>query len=313
MKTRKMNQTIPLTRNNSDKTLVVLTGPTAVGKTSLSLDIALQLGTQIISADARQFFRELQIGTAAPTSEQLNAVQHHLVGHLSVKDYYNVSMFEIQALQVLDEIFDKSDYAVVTGGSGLYIDSLCYGIDNLPDADAGIREHVKHFYSTKGLDALRLWLKNTDPVFYQQVDLANPNRIMRAIEVFLMSGKKFSDLRTSKAAKRPFRIKKIILNIDRDLLYQRINSRVDHMIQSGLVEEALMFFNQRNLNALNTVGYKEIFAWLANEWPLSMAIEKIKTNTRRYAKRQLTWFRGYEDAKWFSPEQQNEILEYIKS
>jgi tRNA dimethylallyltransferase len=310
--TRTMNPEVALTKTSYDKTLVVLTGPTAVGKTDLSLEVAGHLNAEIISADARQFYRELVIGTAAPTTGQLARVPHHMVGHLSIHDYYNVSLFEKQALDVLGSLFQRSDFAVLTGGSGLYIDALCYGIDELPDADPATRAHVKDFYRTHGLDAMRLWLKKTDPEFYEVVDLANPNRIMRALEVFLATGKKFSELRTRHTASRPFRIRKVIINRDRDELYRRVNQRVDHMVQQGLIEEAVSFFKQRHLNALNTVGYKELFAWLSDRWPLHVAIEKIKTNTRRYAKRQLTWFRRYDDAKWFHPDQSRQIIDFIK-
>ncbi|MFO7978908.1 MAG: tRNA (adenosine(37)-N6)-dimethylallyltransferase MiaA [Bacteroidales bacterium] len=302
-----------MTKNSAKKTLVVITGPTAVGKTNLSLDVAADLDAEIVSADARQFYRELVIGTAAPTARQLAQVPHHLVGHLSIHDYYNVSMFEEQTLGILHDIFLKTDYAVLTGGSGMYIDALCQGIDILPEADIDIRNHVKQYYQNNGLDALRTWLRNVDPVFYQQVDLANPNRIMRGVEVFLMTGQRFSELRIRKVAERPFTIKRVILNRDRQELYQRINLRVDEMMQQGLVEEVITFFNQRHLNALNTVGYKEIFAWLSGQWPLHLAVEKIKTNTRRYAKRQLTWFRRYEDAQWFAPDQKDQIMDYIRS
>ena len=312
MMTRKMNPEIALTKTNYDKTLVVLTGPTAVGKTELSLEIAGHLNAEIISADARQFYRELVIGTAAPTPGQLARVAHHLVGHLSIYDYYNVSVFEKQALEIAERLFQQSDFVVVTGGSGLYIDALCHGIDELPESDPAIRAHVKDYYRQHGLDALRLWLKKTDPEFYEWVDLANPNRIMRAIEVYLATGKKFSELRTRQTATRPFQIKKVIINRDRAELFGRINERVDQMVQQGLIEEALSFFRPRHLNALNTVGYKELFAWLSGEWPLHTAIEKIKTHTRRYAKRQLTWFRRYDDAQWFHPGQQQQIIDFIK-
>ncbi len=302
-----------MTKNSPKKTLVVITGPTAVGKTSLSLDIAASLDTEIVSADARQFYRELVIGTAAPTARELAQVPHHLVGNLSIHDYYNASMFEQQALGILHDIFRETDYAVLTGGSGLYIDALCQGIDILPEIDGAIRNQVKQYFKDNGLDALRTWLRNVDPEFYHQVDLANPNRIMRGIEVFLMTGQRFSALRTRQVAQRPFDVKMVILNRDRQELYQRINLRVDEMLQQGLVEEVITFFNQRHLNALNTVGYKEIFAWLSGQWPLHLALEKMKTNTRRYAKRQLTWFRRYEEAQWFAPEQKSQILEYIRS
>lgn len=302
-----------MTKISPRKTLVVVTGPTAVGKTSLSIDIAAHLQTEILSADARQFYRELVIGTAAPTAAELAQVPHHLVGHLSIHDYYNVSMFEEQAMAVLQDVFSRSDYAVLTGGSGLYIDALCQGIDMLPDADADVRNHVKQYYQENGLDALRSWLHSLDPAFFHQVDLANPNRIMRGIEVFLMTGRRFSELRTQRVVQRPFDIRLVVLNRERQELYQRINLRVDQMVQQGLIEEAISFFNQRHLNALNTVGYKEIFSWLSGQWPLHQGVEKIKTNSRRYAKRQLTWFRRYEHARWFSPDQKDLILDFAKS
>jgi tRNA dimethylallyltransferase len=307
-----MNQEWTLTKTNSEKTLIVLTGPTAVGKTDLSLELANEFNTPVISADSRQFYHELKIGTAAPAREQLSRVAHHFVGHLSIHDYYNASLFEINAMQVLEDVFKTRDYALVTGGSGLYLDALCRGIDQLPDADALTRKHVRDFYFNNGIDALRLWLKNIDPEYYQQVDLANPNRMMRGIEVFLLTGEKYSGLRTSGSHPRPFAIKRVILNLERGELNSRINRRVDQMVQQGLIEEAWQFFNQRHLNALNTVGYKEIFSWLSGQWSLKMAIEKIKTNTRRYAKRQLTWFRRYPDARWFEPSQFNEIVKFIR-
>jgi tRNA dimethylallyltransferase len=299
-------------KNYKNKLLVVITGPTAVGKTETSIRIAEKLNTGIISADARQFFKELKIGTAAPTPSELTRVKHYLAGHLSIFDYYNVSMFEQEALSALDEIFVKSDFAILTGGSGLYIDTLCRGIDAIPDTRPDIRNKVKDIYKSKGLQGLRKLLEKTDPEYFYEVDKANPNRMMRGLEVFYSTGEKFSDLRKRTSIQRPFSIRKIILNRPRQQLNERINLRTQSMIREGLIEEAIRFFPVRHLNALNTVGYKELFAWMQNHWPLKVALEKISTNTRRYAKRQLTWFKKYDDARWFLPEEENQILNYIQ-
>lgn len=300
------------TPSSKVKTLVVITGPTAVGKTQTSIDIARALNADILSADARQFYRELVIGTAAPSPEEQAQVAHHLVGNLSVFDYYNVSIYEQEALQLLQKLFQKSDYAVLTGGSGLYIDALCQGIDDLPDADPEIRNRVNQLFLDQGLPGLRFQLQNLDPEFYAQVDLANPKRMMRAIEVCWATGSKYSDLRSRPNKARPFRIVKIILDRPRHELFDRINQRTCQMVQQGIIEEALKYFPLRHLNALNTVGYKELFAWLGGNWDLATAIEKIQTNTRRYAKRQLTWFRRYEDAHWFHPQDLEGILNCIR-
>lgn len=294
------------------KTLVVLTGPTAVGKTATSLTLAQALNTEIISADARQFYRELTIGTAAPTQQERTAVEHHFAGHLSIFDYYNVSLFEKQALALLADLFTRKDFVLVSGGSGLYLDALCHGIDDLPDIPFEVRSIVKRMYQEKGIAYLRQVLKYADPDYFEQVDTANPNRMMRGIEIYLATGKKFSALRKKQSVQRPFQIKKIILNRPRQELFQRINERTKQMVDNGVIEEALRFYPQRNLNALNTVGYKELFAWLGNRISLHHAIEDIKTNTRRYAKRQLTWFKKYEEAKWFLPSETGSILRFIR-
>lgn len=300
------------TKTNSDKTLVVITGPTGVGKTSLSIEIAGQLQTEIVSADARQFFKELKVGTAAPTTQQMAQVKHHFVGHLSVNDYYNVSLFEQEALVVIDVLFQTHDYVVLTGGSGLYIDAVCRGFDDMPPVDVDIRKKVEQVYQLEGIDALRRWLKNIDPLFYLQVDLANPNRIKRAIEAFLTTGKRFSELRTNTRRSRPFTIKEIVADRPRKELFERINIRVGQMVADGLIEEALQFFRMQHLNALNTLGYKEIFEWLAGTYTLKEAIEKIKTNSRRYAKRQITWFKRYPEAQWMHPDDLEGILKVLK-
>lgn len=296
----------------SDKTLVIITGPTAVGKTATSIGVAKELGANIISTDARQFYRELKIGTAAPTQQELSAVKHHLVGQLSIHDYYNASMFEQQALQITRELFITSDYVVVCGGSGLYIDALLYGIDDIPDVDPLIRKQVQDNYSTLGLEGLRQQLQQYDPEYYSVVDTSNPNRMMRGIEVFLSTGIRYSQMRKQSPAQRPFNTKLLVLNRPRQELTERINLRTHQMLQQGIVEEAIDFFPYRHLNALNTVGYKELFAWLQNTVSLKGAMENIRTNTRRYAKRQVTWFKKYEEAKWYLPSEIKAILNYIR-
>lgn len=298
-------------KSNSPKTLVLLTGPTAVGKTKTSISLAGALQAEIISADARQFYKELKIGTAAPTQEEQQLVKHHFAGQLSILDYYNASLFEKQALATINNLFRKSSFVILTGGSGLYLDAVCHGIDHLPDIDMNIRKKVRGIYESEGLEGLRRRLKITDPNYYQQVDLANPNRMMRGIEVFLQTGRKFSDMRKQNFAQRPFCIKKIVLNRPRKELFDRINYRTKKMVEQGLIEEAISFFRYRHLNALNTVGYKELFGWLENRYTLSKAVEKINTHTRRYAKRQLTWFKKYDDAHWFLPSEYKQMLRYI--
>lgn len=300
-------------KSHNPNTLVVITGPTAVGKTETSLIIAEQLNAEIISADARQFYKELTIGTAAPTPSERQRIKHHFAGHLSVFDYYNASQFEQEALARIEQLFHHSPYVVVSGGSGLYIDALCNGIDDLPDIDPEIRADTQRYFKMHGLEGLRQQLKSMDPDYYDEVDKTNPNRMMRGIEVFMATGQKFSHLRKRQEVQRPFQMKKVILNRPRHELFERINQRTDRMVKEGLVEEALRFFKYRHLNALNTVGYKELFAWLENRMDLQQALEKIRTNTRRYAKRQITWFKRYKDAQWFLPSEVNNILRYIKN
>ncbi len=292
--------------------LVLITGPTAVGKTALTINLARELQTHIISADARQFYKELKIGTAAPTKVELQSVPHHFIGHLSLHDSYNAARYASDALELLDELFVIHPVVILTGGSGLYIDTLLYGIADLPDPDPTARQEVKNIYARQGLEGLRRWLRNVDPQYYDVVDRANPNRMMRAIETFLTTGERFSSLRKNTVADRPFDTLKIILDRPRQELFNRINSRTSQMIRDGLAEEAWRLFPHRHTNALNTVGYKEIYAWLSGVWPLSTAVEKIKTHTRRYAKRQITWFTRYDDAHRFHPQAADEILACIR-
>ncbi|MFZ4401031.1 MAG: tRNA (adenosine(37)-N6)-dimethylallyltransferase MiaA [Bacteroidales bacterium] len=299
--------------NKKAKTLIVIIGPTAVGKTDLAIKVARQFDTEIISADSRQFFRELSIGVASPSPEELLAAKHHFIGNLSINVDYNVSKYETEALQCLEEIFTTKDMAVLVGGSGLYIDAVCKGIDELPDPEITLREDIKQLFANEGIDALRSQLRILDPVYYNEVDLANPKRLMRAIEVCLTTGKTFSSLRIHQHSPRSFNIIKIGLNRERELLYSNINNRVDLMIEMGLIEEVKSLLPYKDFNALNTVGYKEIFAFLEGKYSQESAIEKIKINSRRYAKRQLTWFRRYEDIKWFDANSVMEIISYLNS
>ncbi|MDP4266736.1 MAG: tRNA (adenosine(37)-N6)-dimethylallyltransferase MiaA [Bacteroidota bacterium] len=299
--------------DTAKKKLIVICGPTAVGKTSLSIKLAKYFNTEILSADSRQFYSELKIGTAPPSKCELDEVKHHFIGSLSIKDYYNVAQFEIDGLRVLDEIFLNHDYAILVGGSGLYINALCNGIDELPDPDDSLRNSLKSDYNEKGLDFLKDRLFALDPEYYNKVDLSNPNRVIRAIEVCMKTGNSYTSLRTSTIKKRDFQIIKIGLNIERSILYNIINERVDRMFEAGLIEEAKNLYSLLGLNALKTVGYTELFDYFENKYSLEEAIEKIKTNSRRYAKRQLTWFRKDTSITWFHPENINEIIEYIHS
>ncbi len=294
------------------KKLFVITGPTAIGKTSLAIDIAKKLDTEIISADSRQFYKELKIGVAAPTDEELSAVKHHFVGHLSITDYYNVSKFEQDVLAFLESFFKTNDNAVMVGGSGLYIDAVCKGIDDLPDPDENLREKLKGLLETNGIGYLQQLLEELDPDYFDIVDLNNPNRLLRALEVIIQTGETYTSLRNSKPQKRNFEIIKIGLNRPREELVEIIEKRVDRMIADGLVEEVRGLEKYRGVNALKTVGYQEIFSYFDGTFTLDEAIEKIKTNTRRYAKRQITWFRRDKDINWFLPSERKRIIESLQ-
>jgi len=272
-------------------TLLVIAGSTAVGKTDFAVKLAKQYKTAIISADSRQFYKEMVIGTAPPTVEDKQAVPHYFVGNLSIFDYYSVSRFELDVLDLLPQLFEKNKVVIMTGGSGLYIDAVCYGIDNLPDPDMDIRKHVIEIYEKEGIEALRLRLKYLDPLFYENTDIANPKRLIKALEVSLQTGLTYSSFLTKIKKTRHFAIKKYCLTRPREELFLRINTRVDKMIEQGLLAEAVSLFPYKHLNALNTVGYKELFDYLEGKLSLEQAIEDIKTHTRRYAKRQMTWFK----------------------
>ena len=294
------------------KTLVVITGPTAVGKTDLCLDLASQFNIPIINADSRQIYREMKIGTAAPTEDQLRQVRHFFVGSQSISDYYSASIYEQQVMALLNELFKKSDYALMTGGSMMYIDAVCNGIDDIPTVDDNTRKELKLRLANEGLEVLCNQLHELDPEHWAIVDRQNPRRVVHALEICLMTGKTYTSFRKNERKERPFNIRKIAINREREELYERINHRVDKMMEQGLLEEAKTLYPLRELNALNTVGYKEMFAYFDGIWTLVEAIERLKGNTRRYARKQLTWFKRDPEVKWFSPNQKSEIIDYIK-
>lgn len=282
------------------KTLLVLLGPTGVGKTEWSIRVAEQLGCPIISADSRQIYKGMTIGTAAPDEEQLKRVQHYFIGKLLPEDYYSASEFELDVLQLLQELHKKHNTIVMVGGSMMYIDAVCKGIDDIPTIDDKLRADLKELYDNEGLDPIRRQLKILDPVFYDEVDLKNPKRVIHALEICLMSGKPYSSLRTNPNKKRPFKIIKVGFNRNRQELYDRINMRVDMMIEDGLIEEARSFYPKRHLNSLNTVGYKELFEYFDGNHTLDFAIEKIKQHSRNYARKQLSWFRRDKEVNWIN-------------
>lgn len=293
---------------HENKKLIVVLGPTAIGKTALAIEVAKHYNTQIVSSDSRQFYKELNIGVARPSDEELSVVPHHLIANLSVKDYYNVSMYEHDALMALTGVFQKNDVAVCVGGSGLYIDALCMGIADMPDPTPELKQRLRNDYERGGLEELRFQLKFLDPTYYNEVDLANHMRILRALEVCYATGKPFSEVRKQGVKKRPFEIIKIGMAMDRDTLNHRINKRVDIMMDMGLLSEVETVSQYRQYTALNTVGYKEIFDYMDQKISLQQAVENIKTNTRRYAKRQMTWFRRYSDIKWINITEYTNIL-----
>lgn len=288
----------------------MITGPTAVGKTALTMELAQHYGVPIINADSRQIYRELKIGTAAPTAEQQQLVKHFFVGTKSIDEYYNASMYEQEVLELLDA--ERSTFHVLSGGSMMYIDAVCNGIDDIPTVRDDIREEMKKRYRDEGLEALCEELRQLDPEHYAIVDRQNYRRVIHALEICHQTGKTYTSFRTQKKKKRPFRIVKIGLNREREELYQRINQRVDKMMQDGLLEEVKELVSKRDKNALNTVGYKELFDYLDGRWSLDEAVERIKGNTRRYARKQLTWYKRDTAMSWFHPDHIEEILNYLK-
>ena len=296
-----------------DKTLIVITGPTAVGKTQLCLDIARHFDIPVINADSRQIYKELSIGTAKPTDAEMQGIKHYFVGTLSLHDYYSASLFEQQVLEVLEDLFKTSNYALMSGGSMMYIDAVCDGIDDIPTIDDITRETMKGRLEEEGLVKLCEELQRLDPEYYAIVDRQNPKRVVHALEICTMTGKTYTSFRKREKKQRPFKIVKIGLNRDRDELYHRINARVDQMMQQGLLKEAENVYALREQNALNTVGYKELFNYLEGRWPLEEAVERIKGNTRRYARKQLTWYKKDPNIRWFHPDQKEYIINYILS
>lgn len=293
------------------KTLVVLTGPTAVGKTKLAIEIAQQLGVNIINADSRQVFRELRIGTASPSSEEMRLVHHDFVGTLALDDYYSASMFEQDVLKHLDSWFKTHDTALMSGGSMMYIDAVCNGIDDIPTIRDDIRQLMKDRLEKEGLEVLCNELSALDPEYYAIVDHKNPRRVIHALEICHQTGTTYTSFRVKQRPERPFHILKIGLNRPREELYERINKRVDNMMAQGLFEEARQLLPMRHLNALNTVGYKELFNYFDGVWSLEEAVERIKGNTRRYARKQLTWFKRDAEIHWYHPDEKEKILKII--
>ena len=294
-----------------DRLLVVIAGPTAVGKTSLAIDLAQQFNSEIISADSRQFYREMKIGTAPPSTRELSLVTHHFVHHLSIRDDYNVSRFETDVIALTEKLFGEHPVLFMVGGSGLYINGVCHGIDLLPDPDPEIRRRLKETLETSGITALQDELIRLDPEYAARVDRSNAARLIRALEICYTTGVPYSSLRTNQVKQRNFRILKLGIELPREILYRRIDRRVDAMMESGLYDEALSLYPHRHLNALNTVGYRELFDHFSGLTSLDHAVEKIKTHSRRYAKRQLTWFKKDPGYTWFQPDEIEQILSLV--
>ncbi|MCG8575572.1 MAG: tRNA (adenosine(37)-N6)-dimethylallyltransferase MiaA [Flavobacteriales bacterium] len=296
---------------NPQKQLIVICGPTAVGKTAISIELAQHFQCPIISFDSRQFYKEMSIGTAKPDADELAAAEHHFISNRSIEDeVYTAGKFEADALRLLDELFQEHDVCIAVGGSGLYIDALCYGIDDIP-SDSKVRKELEERWQTEGLEVLQKEVLEIDPDFYHESDMQNPRRVMRALEAYQLTGKTYSILRTRTAKKRPFSFIWIGLEQEREILFDRINQRVDIMMEKGLLEEVKQLEDKQDLKALKTVGYREIFSYLKDEYDLEEAIRLIKRNSRQYAKKQITWFKKNEAVIWFNPDQKNEIIAVI--
>lgn len=293
------------------KTLIVVVGPTAIGKTALAIELAQRYQTEIISADSRQFFKEMSIGTAKPSVEELAAAPHHFIGSHSVNQFFSTGDFEVQALALMELLFQQHNVLIMVGGSGLYINAVCNGLDDMPEIDLNVREKLNQQFATEGIDAIRRQLAELDPAYFEKVDQSNPQRMIRGLEVVLSTGQKLSSFLTSNKKQRPFNIVKVGLNTDRAQLYAQINHRVDKMIDLGLIDEVKSLLPYRELNALKTVGYSEIFDYLDGTTDLIIAIDKIKQNTRRFAKRQLTWFKKDLDTVWFEPGKNEEVIQFL--
>lgn len=299
------------TTNTKRGSLIVVVGPTGSGKTALAVALARHYHAPIISTDSRQFYRGLPIGTAQPTAEELAAATHYFIADRNVEDDFNCGKYEVEALALLDRLFAENDYVVAVGGSGLYIQALCDGMDDLPEADPALRETLRKRLTTEGIESLATELRSLDPEYAERVDICNPARVMRALEVCITTGRPYSALRRNTKTARPFNIIKVGTDMPRDILYDRINRRVDIMVAEGLVDEARAMYPKRHLNALQTVGYRELFDHFDGSITLDEAIELIKRNSRHYAKRQLTWFRRDTSIGWFAPERIEEIIAYI--
>ena len=293
---------------SDNKTLIVIAGPTASGKTAFAIEMAKRLDTVILSADSRQFYKEMRIGTAAPTHEELLQVKHYFIHNISIKDHYDVADYERDAIQLLGELFKTHENVILAGGSGLYIDAVCNGIDEMPDVQPEVREKVENLLKTGGIDALSDEVQRLDPEYFAIVDKRNPRRLQRALEVCYQTGKPFSSFRSGNAVRRDFAICKYALLWERQQLIERIDKRVDLMMEQGLLEEAKRLYPKRHLNALNTVGYKELFAYFDGQCTLEEAIELIKIHTRQYAKRQMTWLRRDAEYQWITTDDSNRLL-----
>jgi tRNA dimethylallyltransferase len=295
-----------------NKFLVIIAGPTAVGKTDISIELAKVFKSPVISADSRQVYKEMTIGTAVPSREQLESVKHYFIQHISIKEKYNASVYETEAINLLDDLFITHDVLIMTGGSGLYINAVCHGIDFFPDTDTSIREDIRTKLKTEGIESLQKELAILDPQSYKTIDLQNPKRIQKALEISRMTGKPYSDFLTGIKKERDFNIIRICLDMDRNALYERINERVLLMLKQGLVEEAEKLYPLKHYNALNTVGYKELFDYFEGKSIYEEAIEKIQANSRKYARKQLTWFRKDKLYTFFNPTFKDKIIEEIK-
>ena len=296
-----------------EKKLIIIAGPTAVGKTDLCVKIAKILDTEVVSADSRQFYRELSIGTAKPTFEEMDGVKHHFINSHSIQDYYSVGDFERDCLEVLEKIFKEKDVAILTGGSGMFIKMITDGIDEMPEADLDLRQKLAQHLENEGLEILANELKQLDPAYYEQVDIQNTQRVLRALEICISTGKPFSSFRKNQKVKRPFKMIKIALERPREELYARINKRMDIMLENGLEAEAHSVMDFREHYALKTVGYREIYEYLDGEYNHDETVRLLKRNSRRYAKRQMTWFKNQDEFHWFDANDEEMIIDFIKS
>ena len=296
---------------NTTKKLFIILGPTASGKTALSIELAKKLNTEIISCDSRQFYKELKIGAAPPSKEQLQKIKHHYIQHLSIKENYNIGRFEEDSIKKISTLFKIYDNLILVGGSGLYIDAVCNGLDNIPQTPKEIRDRINNEFSEKGISWLQEKVKKIDLDFYQKSDISNHQRLKRCLEVYQNTGEKISSFYKKEKRKRDFKIIKIGISIEREKLYNRINQRVDQMIKNGLIDEAKKLLQHQKLNALNTVGYKELFDFFDNKIDIETAVEDIKKNSRRLSKRQMTWFKRDKQINWFKINKENEIIKFI--